>query len=290
MNTNPHGKARCSIGPSSKYRSHVKYQHTARFSSSKNRCEWTTPFELNNWCNEFVMNLPKVYLPSLWSHHWTVVPADRQCSLAPTFDIFAVTAPIRLAYSWLSFVEIQWFVVSFCQPEATMNRLAFRHRNSSHCNRFPPNCHSHQDWLFSLVALLNEAKTSYEKVDKNYFGFKTNWEQGESLPFVLVSLAPFFVSSWLHSFIELSQCLEQSSVSALQLSWPCAGSSAFCRSSEGKKCLFGSLAKDLGPDALIDVRYAVASFHSSTSVDIVDSPNESVESFDSNTLHRIISQ
>lgn len=36
MNTNPHGKARCSIGPSSQYRSHVKYQHTARFNSSTN--------------------------------------------------------------------------------------------------------------------------------------------------------------------------------------------------------------------------------------------------------------
>lgn len=34
MNTNPHGKARCSIGPSSQYLSQVKYQHTARFNSS----------------------------------------------------------------------------------------------------------------------------------------------------------------------------------------------------------------------------------------------------------------
>lgn len=58
-------------------------------------------------------------------------------------------------------------------------------------------------------------------------------------------------------------------------------------------CLFsnlaGNLAKSFGPVDCNAVRYDVASRHISMSVDIiVASPN--VESFATNTLHRIISQ
>lgn len=55
--------------------------------------------------------------------------------------------------------------------------------------------------------------------------------------------------------------------------------------------LAGNLAKSLGPDGCRAVLYAVASLQISISVDIILlSPDDNVESFEANTLHRIMSQ
>ena len=118
MNTNPHGKARCSIGPSSQYLSHVKYQQTARFNSSdQEKRFFNIPFHFEL---KQIFGLPSIDLKSSFDICTSNPAIQSRTKISHLIFKCSRSSDLQLAFiRWNSVIRC-FFLSTGCSDESTI--------------------------------------------------------------------------------------------------------------------------------------------------------------------------